>query len=459
MKVSRPAQALVLIVVSLGACSSRSSLPPRGQLVVYVDTDAPVQPPFGTVVAPLDAVPLFDRLRVDGSLADGSPCNCEREFGVDSDQFREAAVSFGVRGDVAGNGTIRLRLYRAAVTDDGEPPADSSIDVTAALPAVGPDGIVEVTVTMSTDDVGNPVGQDVPVTPTPGRPDGSLVGTWPGATRVDCAGSPRPGEVCLPGGAFWMGDRTFEHSPAIQRADRQRLVVLSPYYLDATEVTVATYRASGLPVAAPWSGSRTGTSFVDYCNFTSAPGPYDAFPVNCVTYAQAKAYCASLGKSLPTEAQLEYATGVLGHSPYPWGTDEPSCDDVVIARSGHGAFNADPAECSDIGAPPGSALEQTGQRDHVDLAGGTLFDLSGNVYELALDVWNRQEESCWSRTGVYTDPVCTTPSKMDPGYVGVARGGGWTTNGKTARAAARGAIGDATIASGDIGLRCARGGS
>jgi formylglycine-generating enzyme required for sulfatase activity len=91
-------------------------------------------------------------------------------------------------------------------------------------------------------------------------------------------------------------------------------VRLQPYYLDEHEVTVANYlacvgtSACKLPLRA---------SSLESCN-TRKTGR-DNHPVNCINYPEAVAYCAHVGKRLPTEEEWERAArGTDGRS-YPWG--------------------------------------------------------------------------------------------------------------------------------------------
>jgi formylglycine-generating enzyme required for sulfatase activity len=55
---------------------------------------------------------------------------------------------------------------------------------------------------------------------------------------------------------------------------------------------------------------------------SGAPG-YENYPANYVTLMQAEAYCAWVGKRLPTEAEWEYAAGGLQGYEYPWGDATP----------------------------------------------------------------------------------------------------------------------------------------
>src|SRR6185436_82728 len=98
------------------------------------------------------------------------------------------------------------------------------------------EGSIDVTVFLPTDAVGRPIGTlDDPIPADLRAPGISAVGTWPGARRVPCQGMANPGEVCVPGGAFWMGNPLL----SVGDATRQRLVVLSPFFIDSAEVTVA----------------------------------------------------------------------------------------------------------------------------------------------------------------------------------------------------------------------------
>src|SRR6185369_9616170 len=69
------------------------------------------------------------------------------------------------------------------------------------------------------------------------------------------------------------------------------------------------------------------------CSWTPEPGDDEGLPLDCTSWAKARAFCQSRGMDLPTEAQLQYAAGGLASHLYVWGDDEPSCDDAVFNRS------------------------------------------------------------------------------------------------------------------------------
>src|SRR5262249_660739 len=110
-----------------------------------------------------------------------------------------------------------------------------------------------------------------------------------------------------------------------------RLAVMSPFFVDADEVSVARFRAAGLE--PPVTFRQTGVSAALWCTFTTSPGPYENFPVNGLDATDAIPFCKSAGGALPTGAQFEYVATELGRSPYPWGFDLPTCAGVVWSRA------------------------------------------------------------------------------------------------------------------------------
>ncbi|MEO6419910.1 MAG: SUMF1/EgtB/PvdO family nonheme iron enzyme [Polyangiaceae bacterium] len=446
------------VAIAASACSS-STLPPAGQVLLYVDTDAPLPVAADEVADPATPTPLFDRLRIEIYPPGASdPCSgCTREFSIDSKVVRRGQASIGVIPEKHGSGyRARVRLFRNAGTGSGEPRPGSTIESVVALPAVGEEGIVEASVVLHTGDVASPQGTlDAPIASIPGHSATSLVGTWPGARILPCTGEPGLSEACVPGGAFWMGDPRLDTINDAEYDGRlERLVVLSPFFIDLTEVSVSTMRASGLvrKDAATGLGSNPQEAGgpIANCTFTTAPGKSEQVPVNCISWDAASAYCVALGRTLPTEAQYEYVAGGLKSLFYPWGSDAPACEDAVFGRDKSSDTSS---ACVKLGASP--APSGSGKRDRVALGPREVVDIAGNIQEWVSDMWNRESEPCWG-TGIFSDPQCNSRSPGDAPARSV-RGGDWSSYGSLLRSGVRARVANADHAQGEqVGFRCVR---
>jgi formylglycine-generating enzyme required for sulfatase activity len=167
----------------------------------------------------------------------------------------------------------------------------------------------------------------------------------------------------VPGGTFTMGadvgGEEDEH-PA-------HAVTVASFWLDRTEVTNEAYsacvRAGKCRPADPRVASR------------SRAGPDERFrgprqPVVGVSWDDATAYCAFVGKRLPTEAEWERAARGDDGRTYPWGNEKPTPERAVYGRS-FGVGSTD-----DVGTHPAGR----GPYGHEDLA--------GNVWEWTADEYD-----------------------------------------------------------------------
>jgi formylglycine-generating enzyme required for sulfatase activity len=214
--------------------------------------------------------------------------------------------------------------------------------------------------------------------------------------------------VSVPGGTFQMGSDT---GAPDQRPVHE--VSVGTLMMDRFEVTNAQYQRFVEQTSHSAPSSWANGQF---------PDGRAMHPVTGVTWDDAQAYAAWLGKRLPSEAEWEYAARGPEGRTYPWG-DEPEAQRANVRD------NLGPGERGDA-APVGSHAQ-----DSTPLG---ILDLAGNVREWTAD-----------RYGEYRTPH-NPPSE---GSRIVVRGASWATYHDTA-AARRWEGQDATAT--DLGFRCVK---
>lgn len=231
------------------------------------------------------------------------------------------------------------------------------------------------------------------------------------------------GMVFVPGGAFLRGrshplpDDDVKWRPTLLKDDRPaKIIHVDPFYLDEHEVTNEAYRrfleATGQQPPFHWVDGEI------------AEGE-EKHPVVNVDWHEAAAYCESLGKRLPTEAEWERAArGYAEGAKFPWGEEEPT----------------------------------KGQQAHFNVLDGTravcrfpknrfgLCDMAGNVWEWCFDRYERL---------YYERSPEKNPSGPDEGMYRVLRGGSWADAAKYLTCAYR-SFARPRERSPNIGFRCAK---
>lgn len=394
---------LPLIALLFGVIACDRSLPPVGQVLLVLDTDAPLAPAASFD----DPAPLFDRILVEiyppGERA--ACAECRRELVADAEMMRERKLSFGFvpRPRVVGY-RARLVLYRSSGGLGPRP--SSSVELVGYLPAVAEEGVTTITARFATADVGRPRGTlESPILFDRGAPDASAVGTFGKARPTRCERPAPEGAACIPGGAFFMGDPRVTVEGEAGGA-KEHLALMPPYYLDRTEVTIGRLRSSGLVSLDSRGRAHDPTDDSDdplgRCDYTSAVGPNDPLPVNCVSAELAARYCQARGGALPSEAELEMVATRRGAGLSPWGDRDLGCAEISLDGGGCRDADADPFSLGTrtLPAPSGSH-----PLDRVAVPGGVVVDLAGNLAEWTRDVFQRDDQPCWE-SPVLSAPIC-----------------------------------------------------
>jgi formylglycine-generating enzyme required for sulfatase activity len=406
-----------------------------------VRTDAPV-PQFG------------DRLLVEVLDDEGISCDgCRRIFDVSRSE--KLPLTFGVTASPSGRSPrVRVRFHRTAGSGADGTPTRANIDALARLPPLGT-GILRVVMDLRMDCFGVTAnvaaGQSCDPTTRALAPEPVLapealpleVGSWPGAVTVPCSRPAPERMICVPGGAFLLGapqdlpisDKLLPYPELVVR--------VSPFALDEDELTVGVIRdlVKTKGIAPPFT--RSADPGREMCTYLGPDdGANDALPVNCLTWAQAERACAALGKRLPTEAEWEWAAGNReAETTYPWGENEDVCAHTRVA-SGRLAEESEAITCRPPDGPPGPL--RGGHEKDVTALG--VRNLSGNLSEWVLDVFDGYAAACWQNQPI--DPVCRGTSSH------AVRGGSWRQEVRDAKVYTRGAS-QTDQAENAIGFRCA----
>ena len=214
--------------------------------------------------------------------------------------------------------------------------------------------------------------------------------------------------VPVPAGDFLYGCNVGPERDCPAGEPAGRRVALDAFLIDRTEVRVDEYQA------CVETGICTAPGASEDCN--SKVAERGDHPVNCVDWRQARVYCEWLGKRLPMEREWEKAARGTDGRVYPWGDDDASCDNAVIA--GTGALGCGRGSTAPVASLP-KGLSPFG-----------LFDMAGNVLE-----WTADE----------------TENRLR-----VVRGGSWRGDASPSRTSYREMV-DSGRRDAGIGFRCAQG--
>ncbi|MBV8600810.1 MAG: formylglycine-generating enzyme family protein [Candidatus Eremiobacteraeota bacterium] len=244
--------------------------------------------------------------------------------------------------------------------------------------------------------------------------------------------------VEIPAGEFLMGSESFypEEAPvrrvAVERfaidrfhvtnADFRRFVEATGYVtlaerpLDLSSIPGAPVASvpAGSMVFTPTEGpvdlgdSRAWWRYVTGANWRHPQGPESAIdaildhPVVHVAYEDAEAYAAWAGKSLPTEAEWEYAArGGRYGTIFIWG-DEIAPDGTIMANTWQGEF-------------PYLSLKPKGEDRTTPVGsfppnGYGLYDMAGNAWEWTSDWFSLHDAHA------VASPCCAPPSAVEGSY-------------------------------------------
>jgi len=249
--------------------------------------------------------------------------------------------------------------------------------------------------------------------------------------------------VFVPPGTFMMGSP--ESEPGRETQEVQHEVELTKgVYLGKHEVTVGQFKQFVAETKFRTDGERDGKGAFginEAGTFGEMNGKFtwkspgfeqtDKHPVAGVSWSDAKAFCTWLSKKekknyrLPTEAEWEYAGRAGSKAAYAFG-DNPE----GLVENGNGADAAARGKYTgwSIGIKANDGYIFTAPVGQFKANAFGLHDMHGNVWEWCED---------WYAPGSYPKGKQIDPTGPAAGQSKVQRGGGWSSDSKRLRSAAR----------------------
>ena len=173
--------------------------------------------------------------------------------------------------------------------------------------------------------------------------------------------------VTIPEGTFMMGCSPVDNNCHEDgRETPYHEVNVPEFEIDLTEVTLGQYRTC----VEDNDSCEIPPDFTNHCNWREQLDR-ENHPINCIKWAQAKAYCEWADKRLCTESEWEKAARGTDERIYPWGNEQATCNLAIISENGGG--------CGEnhtwvVASKPAGIFG--------------LYDMVGNVWEWVEDDWH-----------------------------------------------------------------------
>jgi len=249
--------------------------------------------------------------------------------------------------------------------------------------------------------------------------------------------------IFIPPGKFTMGSQETEPGREAQEV-QHGVEITKGFYLGKHEVSVGQFKHFVADTKFKTDGERDGNGAFGindaglfgerHSNFTwKSPGfeQTDKHPVVGISWSDAKAFCTWISKKekkvyrLPTEAEWEYACRAGTTSAYSFGDNGEK-----LAENGNGADATAraryPSWSIGIKAKDGHIFAAPVGQFKANAFG--LHDMHGNVWEWCED---------WYEPNSYAKEEQIDPVGPKMGKNKVQRGGGWSSDSKRLRSAAR----------------------